>query len=151
MSLEQWLQNGWLQKHNPTLPEIHKLFQIVDRDLSDAEVEGLSADGKFEHAYDAALQLCMIPLTACGYKVPKGSGKHKRVIESLSSTLGHKWIDPSEYLERCSRLRGQAIYDRINAVSKNDANDLLLTAKQLRTDVIEWLKVNYSAFVPLGI
>ena len=38
-------------EEDATVAEIHKLLQVVDRDLSDAQAEGLSADGRFQHAY----------------------------------------------------------------------------------------------------
>ena len=71
MSLEQWSRNGWLRPNETTAAEIQRLLQVVDRDLGDAQTPGLSVDGRFQHAYDAALQLCMIPLRACGYRGEK--------------------------------------------------------------------------------
>jgi hypothetical protein len=150
MSLEQWLRNAWLQPNEPTVAQIQRLLQVVDRDISDAQAAGLSADGRFQHAYDAALQLCMIPLLASGYRVPKGEGHHKRGIDSLRYTLGANWSDTADHVERCSRLRGQVTYERIGVVSEQDADDLLDTAKQLRTDVVDWLKANHPALVPPG-
>lgn len=147
MSLEQWLRNGWLQVRKPTLAEIQQLIQVVDRDISDARAQGLSADGRFLHAYDAALQLCMIALHASGYQAGKGQGHHKRGIDSLRYTLGERWSDMADHIECCSRLRGQAMYERIGVVSDEDARDLLDTATQLRTDVVQWLKTNYPALV----
>src|SRR5687767_2738744 len=134
MSLEIWLRNAWLKQEETTVPEIQRLFQVVDRELNDAKAQGLSPDGKFEHAYVAALQLCMIPLRASGYRVTKGSGHHKRAIESLPLTLGKKWDDVSDYLDRCSRNRGQAVYEAVDVVSQQDADDLLTAALKLRTD-----------------
>ena len=61
MSLEQWLQNGWLRRSEPTLAEIQELLRVVDRDISNAQAVGLDADGRFQHAYNAALQICMDP------------------------------------------------------------------------------------------
>ncbi|HUT90724.1 MAG TPA: hypothetical protein VMY37_14570 [Thermoguttaceae bacterium] len=151
MSLEQWLRNGWLQRNEPTVAQIQQLLRVVDRDVSDAQAKGLSADGKFEHAYDAALQLCLIALLASGYQVPKGAGLHKRAIDSLRYTLGDRWSDTADHVERCSRLRGQAIYERVGVVSEEDADDLLNTARQLRTDVINWLKENHPMLVPPGL
>jgi hypothetical protein len=74
MSLEQWLRNGWLQPIEPTIAHIQQSLQVVDRDISDAQAVGLSTDGRFQHAYDAALQLCIIALLAAGYQVRKGEG-----------------------------------------------------------------------------
>ncbi|MFH1920379.1 MAG: hypothetical protein ABIP48_10905, partial [Planctomycetota bacterium] len=91
---------------------------------------------------------CMIALLASGYRVPKGQGHHKYGIDSLRLTLGNQWSSTADHLERCSRLRGQGMYQRIGVVSKQDADDLLNTAKQLRADVIDWLKTNFPALVP---
>lgn len=148
MSLELWLRNGWLQQDEVSVAEIQQLLQVVDRDLADAQVVGLSADGRFQHAYDAALQLCMLALRATGYRVRKGQGHHKHGIDSLRYTLGEKWSETADHIERCSRLRGQAVYERIGVVSGQDADDLLQTATQLRTDVVNWLKTAYAALVP---
>jgi hypothetical protein len=151
MSLEQWLRNGWLQQDDTTVAEIQRLLQVVDRDLSDAQTAGLSADGRFQHAYDAALQLCMIALRAAGYRVRKGQGHHKYSIDSLRLTLGDAWSETADHIERCSRLRGQAMYERTGVVSEEDAQDLIATARQLRDDVIDWLKTHHGALLPPGI
>lgn len=148
MSLEQWSRNGWLQPADATVAEIQRVLEVVDRDLSDAQAAGLSADGRFKHAYDAALQLCMLALLACGYRVQKGSGHHKRGIDSLRYTLGKEWAETADHLERCSRLRGQVMYERIGVVSENDAKDLIDLTRRLRTDVLKWMKSHHATLVP---
>ena len=152
MTLEQWSQNGWIQPYEPTTEGVRQLLQVVDRDLSDACTEGLSADGQFQHAYDAALQLCMIPLQASGYRPAKGQGGHHRyAIESLQLTLGEGWSETARYIERCSRLRGQAVYDRIGVVDQEAASELIETVKELRKNVVNWLKRAHPELVPMGI
>lgn len=151
MSLEQWLRNAWLQPAEPTVAGIQQLLRVVQREISDAQAKGLSVDGRFQHAYNAALQLCMIALLASGCRVTKGQSQHKRAIECLPWTLGKKWSDTADYIERCSRMRSQAMYDCIDVVSEEDADDLLDTAKQLKTDVVNWLKANHQALVPPGL
>ena len=85
------------------------------------------------HAYEAALILCKVSLRAEGYRVMKGQGHHKRMIESLKLTLGSQWAEASNYLEFCSRRRGQALYEQVDVVSATDADELLAEAKKLRT------------------
>jgi hypothetical protein len=142
------LRNAWLQRRDSTLAEIRKLLQVVDRELSDARAVGISADGKFEHAYTAILQLCFVPLRAAGYQVPKGESRHKRVIDSLRYTLGESWAEAADYIDLCSRQRGQAMYERIDVVSNEDAGELLDKAQRLRVDVVNWLKANHADLVP---
>lgn len=146
MSLEKYLRN--VQPHEATVPEIQSLLQVVDRELSDSQARGLSPDGRFQHAYEASLQLCTIALIASGYVVSKGGWKHKVTVESLRYTLGGEWSDTADYIERCSRLRGQAVYERVGVVAEQDATELLETAIQLRNDVIDWLKENHAELVP---
>ncbi|HKI32392.1 MAG TPA: hypothetical protein VKA46_11025 [Gemmataceae bacterium] len=74
----------------------------MDRELSDAGVTGLSADGRFMHAYDAAYQLCAIALYASGYEVSKGKGHHAYTINALQYALGQGQAANTIYLSKCS-------------------------------------------------
>jgi hypothetical protein len=40
------------------------------------------------------------------------------------------------------------MYERIGVVSDQDADDLVDAARQLRIDVVDWLKANHPALVP---
>src|SRR5207244_6315100 len=89
MSLENWLRIGHLINHQPTVAEVRNLLGVVDRELGDAGVAGLSDDGRFTHAYDAALLLCKLALHVSGFEVVKrATGHHSRWINSLEFTLG---------------------------------------------------------------
>lgn len=52
MSLQNWLQIGHLINHQATVAEVLSLLGVVDREIADAGVAGLSDDGRFTHAYD---------------------------------------------------------------------------------------------------
>jgi hypothetical protein len=66
MSLKQWEDNGWLKPHRTSGKEIKNLLDIVDRDILDAG-SAISTDWRFGIAYNAALKLCRILLSAEGY------------------------------------------------------------------------------------
>ena len=51
MSLQNWLQIGHLSKHKATVAEVHNLLGVVDRELADGGVLGVSDDGRFRNAY----------------------------------------------------------------------------------------------------
>jgi hypothetical protein len=148
VSLEDWKRNHWLKDSIPTLPEITQLFAVVDRELHDASVVGLSVDGKFMHAYDAALNLCTIALRSSGYSVVKGQGHHKKTIEALPLCLGKSFTEIADQIEIASRQRGQAMYDRTGVVEDSDADDLLSSAVKLRSALLEWLKVQHPTLFP---
>src|SRR6516225_950701 len=89
MSLQNWLQIGHLTDHEATVAEVRALLGVVDRELADAGVTGLSDDGRFSHAYDAALILCKLALHASGFELQKRApGHHSLWINSLEFTLG---------------------------------------------------------------
>jgi len=136
VSLESWLQNDWLTREESSVAEIQKPLQVVDRERGDARVRGLSPDGQFEHAYDAALQLCLVALRAAGFRPKKGGGHHVRGLESLRFTLGSQWKNTADYLSRCNRLRGQVVYDHVDVATREDAAELIDLADELRSDVI---------------
>ena len=151
MSLDDWKRNHWLKESVTTLSEITQLFAVVDREISDASVDGLSVDGQFMHAYDAALNLCTIALRSSGYSVVKGQGHHKKTIEALSLCLDKSFAGIADQIDIASRQRGQAMYDRTGVVEEQDAADLLRVAMELRTALIEWLKTQHPKLLPLKL
>lgn len=68
MSLQALLDSGRLKRHKTSAQEISKLFDVVKRDLADAQVKGLSEDRRFTIAYNAALQAGRALLSAEGYR-----------------------------------------------------------------------------------
>ena len=142
MSLKQWLDNGWLKKHETGKQEIANLFQIVDRDLKDAQAKNISQDWRFGIAYNAALKLCTILLAAEGYR-PERTLQHYRTIFAMPEILGKETIEDAQYLDTCRKKRNIAEYDQIGIVSETEAEELLKFAKILRKKVLEWLKAKH--------
>jgi hypothetical protein len=70
MSLQKWLEYGWLRSHKTSRKEISDLRRITDRDLLDAAGD-ISADWRFGIAYNAALKLCTILLYAEDYELKR--------------------------------------------------------------------------------
>src|SRR5437588_8032848 len=112
MSLQHWLQIGHLINHQATVAEVRSLIGVVDRELADAAVAGLSDDGRFTHAYDAALLLCKLALHASGFEVQKRApGHHSFWINSLEFTLGESHKDTLVHISKSSKLRHTTLYD----------------------------------------
>lgn len=68
MTLQQWVDNGWLKPHRTNSEEIKRILSITDRELKDVEAD-ISPDGRFRAAYNAILSLCTVLLYAEGYRV----------------------------------------------------------------------------------
>ena len=141
MSLSDWLKFGWLIEHQPTASEIRDLFALVERDLSDAEVEALSADWRLNIAYNAALQAATAALAASGFRASRES-HHYRVIQSLGSTIGATpaLIARFDLFRKKRNLGG---YERAGAVSDQEAAEMLALARDLAAGVRRWLEQNH--------
>lgn len=151
MSLQNWLQIGHLTNHQATVAEVRNLLGVVDRDLADASATGLSDDGRFNHSYDAALLLCKLALHASGFEVQKRApGHHALWINSLEFTLGQAHKGMLIHLSKSSKQRHTSLYDHAGVVQKQDADDLLDAARQLRADVLNWLHSQHPTLVPSG-
>ena len=86
-SLKSLLDKGALRPFPASASETADLFRVVDRDLADARVTGLSADRRFATAYNAALQLATIVLRSEGYRT-FGAGHHYTTILALRAIMG---------------------------------------------------------------
>jgi hypothetical protein len=151
MSLQHWLQIGQLINHQATVAEVQNLLGVVDREIADAGIAGLSDDGRFTHAYDAALLLCKLALHASGFEVQKRTpGHHSIWINSLEFTLGNTHKPILIHISKSSTLRHTSLYIHAGVVQKQDADDLLDTARQLRADVINWLRSHHPTLLPSG-
>jgi len=130
MTLSNWAKNEWLKPHQTSKQEISGLLSIVERELRDAAIQGISSDGKFNHAYRAALTLATALLYSAGYMPARGQSHHYRTIAALPLLLGDSAKADSEYLETCRVKRNAAEYDAANEVSDTEADELLEFASE---------------------
>jgi hypothetical protein len=141
MSLNDWLDKGWLIKRRPDRREIRELLGIADRDITDSQAGEISTDTRLGLAYNAALQLAVAALVASGYR-PGREAHHYRAIQSLAFTIGAS-TDLVDQLDSFRKKRNISDYERAGAVSEQEAREMLTLAKALREAVITWLKKNH--------
>jgi hypothetical protein len=145
MSLQDWLNEGKLRTHKTSKNEIDQLMAVFERDISDAQVKGLSADRRFAVAYNAALMMAVAALAACGYRAAT-EGHHYWTIQSLTFTLQ---LD-TQTIEKFNKFRQKrniSDYDRTGMVSEREVSEVLDFSKSLRTGVTVWLKQNYPELI----
>jgi hypothetical protein len=145
MSLADWEKNGWIKGHSTSREEIAALLGVVDRDLSDCQTRGLSADWKLSIAYNAALQAATAALAAAGYRAGRDA-HHYRVIQSLQLTVAPdpNWVNQ---LEKFRKKRNIGGYERAGAVSDKEAKEMIHLAQQLTTAVKKWLAKKYPKLI----
>jgi hypothetical protein len=135
VSLEKWAEYGWLKPEPSSRNEIRSLLAIVDRDLKDANLAGLSEDWRFQAAYSAARTSANIALRASGYRTAIQAGHHIKTIESLELTIraDAKLVQRAKML---SKKRNATSYDSAGNVSKQELDLAMKTAIELRRDVV---------------
>ena len=141
MSLKQWADNGWLKPHRTSRKEISSLLSIAERDLNDAQRD-ISSDWRFGIAYNGALKLCRILLSAEGYR-PSHESQHYRTLAAFPEILGEAKKADAKYLDDCRKKRNIVEYDDVGGASESDADELIGFVKEFKDEVIAWLKKNH--------
>lgn len=145
--MRDWVGNHWLAEHRTSAEEIADLLAVADRDLADAQVPGLSADGSLRMAYNAALMAATAALAAAGFRTAKGESSHYYVIQSLAFTIRAE-AEEVDRLDRFRKKRNLSGYGRVGAVSSQEAGEMVRLAKDLRQDVEDWLRACHSGLMP---
>lgn len=145
MSLDEWVVNRWVTPHAASRDEIAELLVVVDRDLADAAVAGLSADWRLGIAYNAILQLATLALAAEGFR-PGRERAHERAIQSLTLTLG---LDASlvDAIDGIRRKRNISNYERAGTASEAEAAEVFEIAMELRSRALKWLRQEHRDLV----
>jgi len=138
MSLSDWEANGWIVPHPTSRQEIASLLGVVERNLADAAVKGLSSDSRLGLAYQAALQLARLGLAAEGYR-PQRERAHERAIASLQFTIA---ADPVliTVLDGVRKKRNRIVYEGTGIASDTEVQEVFELATRLRQAVITWLE-----------
>jgi hypothetical protein len=118
------------------------LLGIVFRDLKDAQVDAISADRRFEAAFNAARTAANVALRACGYRTATQLGHHLKTIESLELTIR---ADPRlvQKMRVFSKKRNATSYDSAGNVSDQELEEIVGVANELQQIVIAWLRENH--------
>jgi hypothetical protein len=89
MTLANLLAIQRLQAFSASPQGVQRLLAAAERNLADAQLEGLSAENRFDVAYKCILQCAMLGLWARGYRTPTSQpGHHQTTIQCLPLTLG---------------------------------------------------------------
>ena len=145
MSLDDLIKGGNIVRQDTARSEIQELLRVAARSIHDANIPGLSPEGRFALAYDAALELATVPLRCSGYRT-RGEGHHWAVFSVLAELMGEDSEELVDYLQTCRSKRSMAIYHRASVVSKAEADELCKEAERLDIQVRKWLKANFPHY-----
>ena len=133
------LREGRIRSHRTNPTEIADLFAVVERDLTDAAIEALSADRRFATAYNAALQASTAMMYAEGYRAA-GIGHHRTTFEFLKAISVREFGDLADYFDDCRRKRNRADYVGVGYVSDTEAEYLLAEARKFAEIAKTWIR-----------
>ncbi len=147
MTLQDWLNSSWIKPHATNKSEIQNLLETINRDITESEKEGISPDWRLAIAYNACLGCATAALYIIGYRIPPGSGKHYRSIQSLRYTL-----NPAPELllslEAISKKRSIASYDMVGTVSDVEVAEAIRLAVELRQLLMYWIQKEHGQYLP---
>ena len=67
--------------------QMAKLMAAAERNIADAQLQGLSSENRFDAAYKAIMQLAIVALNANGYRtLTSKPGHHQTAIQTLPLT-----------------------------------------------------------------
>ena len=142
MSLDDWLNNRWIHRHETGAEEIRALLHSAEEDLRSAQVKGIAAGWKLNMAYTASLRLARAALYACGYR-PGREREHERTIDSLQYTVIGIEPDTIKLLHKIRKKRHTAAYDSVDMVSDAEADGAMEVSARLRQQVTAWFRKNH--------
>lgn len=146
MSLQDYVLNSWIHRHESSAEEIRTLFAVADRDIQQSQTPGLGPEWRFDIAYNSALQSSTAALAAAGYRAER-QNKHQRTIETLEFTIGWDGRD-IKLLDAFRRKRHLAVYEHVGAISDREAVEMLAVAQRLRRDVEAWIRKAHPTLLP---
>jgi hypothetical protein len=146
MTLKELLAEGRLEPRPTSKDEIQSLLKVAERSMNDALVEQLSSDGRFNFAYDAALQLATVTLRCAGYRT-KGEGHHATVFEALPEVMGSDVRARAGYLQKCRKIRNLSTYSRSGMVSLGEVKELIMQCQEFSDSVHAWIKEKYPKYL----
>ena len=117
-----------------------KLLAAAQRNITDAQLQGLSAENRFDAAYKAIMQSAMVALNANGYRtLTSKPGHHQTAIQTLPLTVN---LVPTRVivLDALRKQRNLSDYSG-DLISDAAAAECVACSIELLDHVREWLKV----------
>ncbi len=125
----------------PDRAQVARLLAAAQRNIVDAQLQGLSSENRFDAAYKAIMQMAMVALNANGYRtLTSKPGHHQTALQTLPLTVG--LAQPQVIvLDALRKQRHLADYSG-DLVPDSAAAECLASAKALLAHLRAWLAAN---------
>ena len=112
---------------------------MIAVNLKDAHVVGISAQGRYEFAYNAARLMATMVVRANGYRVIAKNGHHFFTFQALQAS-GQNFVKMAIYFDGARDKRNDFSYDAPVLLSDTDADELIKAVDQFLRDVEAWIR-----------
>lgn len=121
--------------------QVARLLAAAQRNIADAQLQGLSSENRFDAAYKAIMQMAMVALNANGYRtLTSKPGHHQTALQTLPLTVG--LAQPKVIvLDALRKQRNLADYSG-ELVPDSAAAECLASAQELLAHLGAWLAAN---------
>ena len=126
--------------------ELDELREMAALNLKDAQVAGVSAQGRYEFAYNVARLMATIVIRACGYRVISKSGHHYYTFKALAAADA-AFAKTAVYFDSARSKRNDFSYETPVAISDTETDELVRSVAQFRHDVETWIKSKNPALL----
>jgi hypothetical protein len=144
---QELLANHDAQAHVTSKRELDNMRALIQRDLKDSALSGLSADRRFATAYNAALQAANMAVACVGYRITAKTGHHRVTLEAAALAIGTSARAFTDYFEICRRKRNLIDYTYSHVASDSEASELLSKAQKFYEAVETWITAHHPALV----
>jgi len=129
-ALDNLIRIGQLKAEPCNTAEVRRMLAMARTRLADAQIQTLSAEGRFTSAYNAAHAAALAALRWHGYR----SENRYTVFQSLTHTLG--WPAPRwRVLDSAHQKRNLAEYEGFLEVEESTIGELCVLVVKLIDDV----------------
>jgi hypothetical protein len=122
--------------------ELDELRTMAAVNLHDSHVTGISAQGRYEFAYNAARLIATVVVRACGYRVTAKSGHHYFTFQSLQAS-DRSFVRVAIHFDDARDKRNDLSYDSPVLISDTEANDLVKTVEQFQREAETWIQTKF--------
>jgi hypothetical protein len=136
-----------VRAHTTSKQELDALRSVIERDLRDAALCGLSEDRRLATAYNAALLLAKMAAACAGYPV-SGVGTHQTSFQASELTIGSTVSNLAAYFETCRCKRNTLDYAMAYIISDSEVNEILEKTAEFRREVEAWIANHHPHLMP---
>lgn len=134
------LDAGRIKPGHFSRKQVQDCLQIAQRDIETAErLLATSPEWTFNIAYNAMHQAGRAYMFHQGFRAV-GIGHHATVVQFLQIALGPDHEEALMLMDRMRRKRNRATYDMVGTISRKEASEAILTAREFVAGITRQVK-----------